>query len=235
MNNEIIFLAEDDLHIQQLVKYNLKNAGYDVHTFDNGEDLLEMTLKNVPDIFLLDIMLPGADGFEVCKKLKSNVSTSNIPIIFLTAKGEEVEKVLGLELGADDYIVKPFSVRELSARIKAVLRRTRKSSYNDNTSIITLGMLSVDIEKHEVTKNGNVIEMTLKEFELLKILMQNKGKVLSREFLLEEVWGYEYYAKTRTVDVHIRFLRQKIEENDSSPNLIETVRGIGYRFNDSHS
>lgn len=232
MAKEIIFLAEDDLHIQQLVKYNLENAGYEVSVFDNGEDLVKHCQQIIPNIFILDIMLPGADGFEICKSIKANSLTMLIPIIFLTAKSEEFEKVLGLELGADDYISKPFSVRELIARVKAVLRRSGKGE-TESHDVISQGALTIDVTRHAVKKNGEVIEMSLKEFELLKILMLNKGKVLSRELLLEKVWGYEYCGETRTVDVHVRYLRQKIEDDDSSPIYIETVRGIGYRFNDN--
>lgn len=231
MKKEMIFLVEDDIHIQQLVKYNLETSGYTLKIFDNGEALLKACETQLPDIFILDIMLPGADGFEICKSIKSTATMASIPVIFLTAKSEEFERVLGLELGADDYIVKPFSVRELNARVKAVLRRSVKPEIEALTQI-SHGSLSMDILRHEVKKNGNPIEMSLKEFELLKILLQNKGKVLSRELLLEKVWGYEYSGETRTVDVHIRYLRQKIEDDDANPVFVETVRGIGYRFSD---
>lgn len=175
-------------------------------------------------------MLPEIDGFEVCKKIKRDDELANIPIIMLTAKGEEFDKILGLELGADDYITKPFSVRELIARIKAVLRRNNKEEKQQN--IINIDNLTIDLERHEVLKEGKKVELTLKEFELLKLLVMNKGKVMTRDFLLDRIWGYEYYGETRTVDVHVRHLRQKIEEDDKNPKYIETVRGIGYKFKD---
>jgi two-component system, OmpR family, alkaline phosphatase synthesis response regulator PhoP len=231
MNKETIFLVEDDLHIQQLVKYNLETSGYKVIVFGNGEDMLKTCETSLPGIILLDIMLPGADGFEICGRLKKMDKASSIPIIFLTAKSEELERVLGLELGADDYIVKPFSVRELTARVKAVLRRSSKHE-PENSDLIKHQNLSIDVNRREVLKDTQVIELSLKEFELLRILLQNKGKVLTRELLLEKVWGYEYVGETRTVDVHIRYLRQKIEDDDSNPIFIETIRGVGYKFND---
>ncbi len=231
MAKESIFIVEDENHIQELLKYNLQANGYKVSIFDSGEAMLEECSKSVPDLFILDIMLPGMDGLEICRRLREDIRAKNIPIIMLTAKSEEFDKVLGLELGADDYIVKPFSVRELVARIKAILRRIDKFSIDDS-EIITHGNITLDCARREVYKNGNLIEMPLKEFELLKLLMQNKGKVLSREILLEKIWGFDYYGETRTVDVHIRYLRQKIEDDDNNPTYIETVRGIGYRFSD---
>jgi len=231
MSKELIFAVEDEIHIQQLIKYNLESNGYKVETFDMGEKLLDECKNNIPDLFLLDIMLPGMDGLEVCRQLRQNPRTKNIPIIILTAKNEEFDKVLGLELGADDYITKPFSVRELVARVKALFRRVNNSSQSEN-EIISFGNISIDCTRREVFKEDTILDLPLKEFELLKLLMLNKGKVLSREMLLEKVWGFDYYGETRTVDVHIRYLRQKIEEDDSNPIFIETVRGIGYRFND---
>lgn len=234
MSKELIYAVEDEFHIQQLVKYNLEAAGYRVITFDSGEAVLNEVKTNMPDLFILDLMLPGIDGLEVCRQLRQNPESNNIPVIFLTAKSEEFDKVLGLELGADDYITKPFSVRELVARVKAVLRRIN-THVPVETDILKHGPISVDCVRREVYKNGEQIEMPLKEFELLKLLIQNKGKVLSRELLLEKVWGFDYYGETRTVDVHIRYLRQKIEDDDSNPKFIETTRGIGYRFNDKLS
>ncbi len=176
-------------------------------------------------------MLPGMDGLEVCRQLRQNSKSSGIPIILLTAKSEEFDKVLGLELGADDYITKPFSVRELVARVKALFRRIN-ISVSPETDIIKQGAITIDCNRREVYKEDKLIDMPLKEFELLKLLILNKGKVLSREVLLEKVWGFDYYGETRTVDVHIRYLRQKIEDDDSNPLYIETVRGIGYKFSD---
>ncbi len=231
MSKQVIYIVEDDLHIQQLIKYNLDANGFKVSVFDSGENLLSHCFDNTPDLFILDIMLPGIDGLEVCRNLKQNANTKNIPIIMLTAKSEEFDKVLGLELGADDYITKPFSIRELLARVKALFRRVNTVS-EPKQDIISHGDITVDCTRREVYKGEKLIEMPLKEFELLKMLMTNKGKVLSREHLLDKIWGFDYYGETRTVDVHIRYLRQKIEENDDSPELIETIRGIGYKFTD---
>lgn len=231
MSKELIFAVEDESHIQQLIKYNLEATGYRVVTFESGESLLNECKNTIPDLFLLDIMLPGMDGLEVCRQLRQNQRSKNIPIIMLTAKSEEFDKVLGLELGADDYITKPFSVRELCARVKALLRRANTVTSEDS-EIVKHGDISIDCTRREVTKEGQLIELPLKEFELLKMLIVNKGKVLPRELLLEKIWGFDYYGETRTVDVHIRYLRQKIEDDDNNPIYIETVRGIGYRFND---
>ena len=245
MAKETIFVLEDEDHIQQLVKYNLEANGYKVFLFSNGEVLLEeIKTSSLPHLFILDIMLPGIDGLEVCRRIRQNSKTSYIPIIMLTAKSEEFDKVLGLELGADDYISKPFSIRELLARIKALLRRVNTSIPEREEKVLSEKQedfsedlikhkdITIDIVRHEVFKNEKPIGMTLKEFELLKILMQNKGKVLTRDVLLDKVWGFDYFGETRTVDVHIRYLRQKIEDDDSKPEYIETIRGVGYRFKD---
>lgn len=231
MSKELIFAVEDEVHIQQLVKYNLEANGYKVLTFDSGESLLNEVKVTTPDLFMLDIMLPGMDGFEVCRQLRQNPRTRSIPIIMLTAKSEEFDKVLGLELGADDYLTKPFSVRELVARVKALFRRVNNLSSSEIEGV-RHGDITIDFIRHEVYKKGKLLEMPLKEFELLKMLILNKGKVLSRELLLDKIWGFDYFGETRTVDVHIRYLRQKIEDDDSNPIYIETIRGIGYRFND---
>lgn len=231
MPKELIFAVEDEIHIQQLIKYNLEAGGYRVMVFDSGEGLMNEIRTNTPDLFILDIMLPGIDGLEICRQLRSNPKTRNVPVIMLTAKSEEFDKVLGLELGADDYITKPFSVRELVARVKAIFRRVNTSPPVEPENVHH-GDITIDFSRHEVYKKGKLLEMPLKEFELLKILIVNKGKVLSRELLLDKIWGFDYYGETRTVDVHIRYLRQKIEDDDSNPVYIETIRGIGYRFND---
>lgn len=231
MPKELIFALEDEVHIQQLVKFNLEANGYRVVCFGSGESLLEEVKNTLPDLFILDLMLPGIDGLEVCRRLRANLRTKSIPVIMLTAKSEEFDKVLGLELGADDYLTKPFSVRELVARVKAMLRRM-SNIVPAEAEIIKHGDITIDLVRHEVYKNGRLLEMPLKEFELLKMLLLNKGKVLSRELLLDKIWGFDYFGETRTVDVHIRYLRQKIEDDDSNPIYIETIRGIGYRFND---
>jgi|NGEPerStandDraft_9_1074522.scaffolds.fasta_scaffold09995_2 two-component system alkaline phosphatase synthesis response regulator PhoP len=237
MSKELIYCVEDEVNIQQLIKYNLELNGYKVLTFGDGESLLEISKDKLPAMFILDIMLPGIDGIEICKRIRQNPSANNIPIIMLTAKSEEFDKVLGLELGADDYITKPFGVREFIARVKALFRRTDTSNQTDtdlanSIDIIIYGNIKIDTPRREVFKYDKLLDLTLKEFELLKLLLLNKGKVLSREQLLEKVWGFDYFGETRTVDVHIRYLRQKIEDDDSNPKLIETVRGIGYRFSD---
>ncbi len=224
-----IYLVEDESHIQQLVKYNLEANGYSVSTFFSGEEMLSRCETDIPDMFILDVMLPGIDGYEILRRIRQNPNLKALPVIMLTAKGEEFDRVLGLELGADDYITKPFSIRELIARVKAVFRRSEQPQ-EVSQSVLSAGGITIDSERHEVVKDGKKIELTPKEFELLKILMQNRGKVMSRDVLLEKVWGFDYYGETRTVDVHIRYLRQKIENDDSKPEYIETVRGIGYRF-----
>ena len=225
---EKILIVDDEEHILELLKFNLENAGFKVVTASNGIEALDYLKNSLPKLILLDLMLPGMDGYDVCKEIRRDKNLSHIPIIMITARSEELDKILGLELGADDYITKPFSIRELIARVKAVLRRTTNSVSNDKT--FSYGKLVVDFEKHEVTKNGDRVDLTLKEFELLELLIKNKGKVLTRDSLLDKIWGYEYIGETRTVDVHIRHLRQKIEDDDKNPRYIETIRGIGYRF-----
>lgn len=224
-----IYLVEDEEHIQQLVKYNLEAAGFNVTACGSGEDLFALLESAIPDMFILDLMLPGIDGYGILKKIKENPRLKALPVIMLTARSEEFDRVLGLEMGADDYITKPFSVRELVARAKALFRRSELSSGPVNETL-TIGNITINMDRHEVLKGEKRIELTLKEFELLKILVQNRGRVLSRDLLLEKVWGYDYFGETRTVDVHIRYLRQKIEDDDSSPEYIETVRGVGYRM-----
>ncbi len=224
-----IYLVEDETHIQELVKYNLEADGYSVSAFVEGEDMLCHCESIIPDMFILDLMLPGIDGYEILKRIRQNSRLKNLPVIMLTAKSEELDKVLGLELGADDYITKPFSIRELTARVKSLFRRADIPSASPPV-IINAGDISINTERHEVYNGENRLDLTLKEYELLKILLQNRGKVLSRDLLLEKVWGFDYFGETRTVDVHIRYLRQKIEKDDSKPEYIETVRGVGYRF-----
>lgn len=229
MADEKVLIVDDEEHIVELLQFNLVNAGYKVITANNGLDALKKVKENKPDLLLLDLMLPGMDGLDVCKEIKRDKETSKTSIIMLTAKSEELDKILGLELGADDYITKPFSIRELLARVKAVLRRS--SSDEISEEIYEIGRLKVDFERNEVLINNEKVELTLKEFELLEILIKNKGKILRRETLLDKVWGYEYIGETRTVDVHIRYLRKKVEDDDKNPKFIETIRGVGYRFN----
>ena len=230
-----VLVIEDETNIQELLKYNLEKNGYNVIVADNGIDGLQEALANVPDIILLDLMLPGLDGLEVCKRLRMEKRTKKVPILMLTAKSEELDKVLGLELGADDYITKPFSIKELIARIRAAMRRmdddrSEEPSKEEKVKILKVKDIEIDCEKYEVRKNGEKIALTLKEFELLKMLVESKGKVLTRDFLLDKIWGYDYVGETRTVDVHIRHVRQKINDDEGSEQLIQTIRGVGYRF-----
>lgn len=228
MSEEKILIVEDDNNIRELISFNLKSFGYTILEAQNGITALEIIKSEYPDLVLLDLMLPGMDGLEVCKKVRGDRDIQDTPIIMLTAHGEEFDRILGFELGADDYIAKPFSVRELLARVKAILRRTTaKPIHND----IEFDDVIIDFDKYAVLKGGEKVEFTLKEFELLELLVKSKGKVLTREFLLDKVWGYEYLSETRTVDVHIRHIRQKIEKDDKNPRRIETIRGVGYKFN----
>lgn len=229
MKAKKVLIIEDEVSISEIIKFNLLKEGYEIETAYNGEEGLKKALNLKFDLVLLDIMLPHVDGFQVCRKIRES---SNVPIIMLTAKEEEVDKVLGLELGADDYITKPFGMRELIARIKANIRRTEFSSdSNDSHSKITnYGNITIDMTKYEVRKNEKPLELTLREFELLKYLAEQENQVFSREQLLEEVWGYEYYGDIRTVDVTIRRLREKVEDDPGEPKYIMTKRGIGYYF-----
>lgn len=230
MSSEKILIVDDEENIRELIKFNLENVGYKVLCADNGIDALNIVKNERPHLVLLDLMLPKMDGYDVCKEIRRDKMISTTPIIMITAKSEELDKILGLELGADDYITKPFSIRELMARSKAVLRRTMIQPVE---KLYSFGDVSIDFEKHEIMKNGSKVDLTLKEFELLETLIKNKGRVLTRDFLLDKIWGYEYIGETRTVDVHIRHLRRKIENDDKIPKYIETIRGIGYRFNDN--
>jgi len=223
-----ILLVDDEEHILELIKFNLEKNGFEVLTSNDGEGALVLLATTVVDIVVLDLMLPGKDGLEVCKEIRNMKSFDKLPIIMLTAKGEETDRILGLELGADDYVAKPFNVRELIARIKAVLRRTEDIKITNENTLKFKG-ININLEKHEVTVDGELVELTLKEFDLLKILIENRGKVLSRDFLVNEVWGYEYCGETRTVDVHIRYLRKKIGDNETG-EYINTIRGVGYKI-----
>jgi two-component system alkaline phosphatase synthesis response regulator PhoP len=225
-----ILVVDDEPFIVELVKFNLESAGYEVITASDGHEALKLIEKEHPDLIILDIMLPGIDGMEICRALRFKRETRDIPVILLTAKTGEIDKVLGLEMGADDYITKPFSPRELVARVRAVLRRTDKKARSEE--LIKAGPVVIDVDRHEVFVDGKKKDFTPKEFELLKLLASNPGKVFSREYLLENVWGYDYLGDTRTVDVHIRHLRQKIEKNSEDPKYIKTVRGVGYKFNE---
>lgn len=221
-----ILVVEDEKPIAEILKVNLTKNGYKVLNAYDGEEALRLALTTEPDLILLDVMLPKMDGFTVCKKVRE---TSATPIIMLTARAEEVDKVLGLELGADDYITKPFSLRELMARVKANLRRSSISTADSNEPMC-FSDLEINVERYEVKKRGAVIDLTYREFELLKYLATQSGKIFSREHLLNKVWDYEYVGDDRTVDVTIRRLREKIEDDPSNPSYILTKRGVGYYF-----
>lgn len=224
-----VLVIDDEMHIVELLKFNLETSNYEVHYSYDGFDGFLKAKEVRPDLILLDWMLPNISGIDVLKKIRSDKDLQGIPVIMLTAKNMENDKVEGLEVGADDYITKPFSIKELLARISSVLRRYNLNSQEED-NILCTGNLKLDLSKHEVTKGTTKIELTLKEFELLKLLIQNKGKVLSRNYLLDKIWGYEYYGETRTVDVHIRYLRKKIEGENSQDRYIETIRGVGYKI-----
>lgn len=222
----MIFCVEDDSNIRELIIYTLETTGMKARGFGDGKSFFEAMKTEVPDLILMDIMLPGKDGMELLKLLKSSSKTKHIPVIMLTAKGAEYDKVKGLDAGADDYVTKPFGMMELISRIKAVLRRSGNNK-EVTENIISIQNLEINLKKHEVKANGEVVVLTLKEYELLKRLMQNQNIVLTRNQLLEEIWGYDFDGETRTVDVHVRTLRQKL---GSCGEMIETVRGVGYRI-----
>lgn len=222
-----ILVVDDEASIVNIISYSLMKEGYEYITANDGEEGLELFNKENPDLVLLDIMMPKMDGYSVCKKIRE---TSNVPIIMLTARADEVDKVLGLEMGADDYVTKPFSNRELMARVKANLRRNSPAAAVSQGNTNTYGDLTIDFDRYEVQKNGEQVNLTLREFELLKFLATQKSQIFTRETLLEKVWGYEYFGDVRAVDVTIRRLREKIEDDPSKPRYIITKRGIGYYF-----
>lgn len=226
-----ILVVDDEASIVTMLAYNLKKEGYDVVTAEDGEVALEKFESENPDLLLLDIMMPKMDGYEVCRKIREK---SNVPIIMLTARADEVDKVVGLEMGADDYVTKPFGNRELIARVKANLRRSDIAPVTNNEkdgNNQVYGDLNIDFDRYEVTKRGEVINLTLREFELLTFLATQTPSIFTRENLLEKVWGYEYFGDVRAVDVTIRRLREKIEDDPSKPKYIVTKRGVGYYFN----
>lgn len=224
-----VLIVDDEKNIVDILKFNLQKEGFSTVEAYDGEQALKLGFDENPDLILLDIMLPKMDGFTVCRKLREKIST---PILMLTARAEEVDKVLGLELGADDYITKPFSPRELMARIKANLRRTVAENLQKvNGNVLAFGEVSIDIDRYEVKRGTHTIELTLREFELLKYLALQPGQVYTRENLLENVWGYEYYGDVRTVDVTVRRLREKLEKDQANYEYIMTKRGVGYYFN----
>lgn len=224
----MIFCVEDDSNIRELVVYTLETTGFQARGFEEGKRFLEALALETPDLILMDIMLPGEDGISLLKRLKNSSKTRDIPVIMVTAKGAEYDKVKGLDLGADDYVTKPFGMMELVSRIKAVLRRSGAAKKKAE-DIIVSGNLEINTKKHEVKADGEVIGLTLKEYELLKRLMENPNIVMTRDSLLEEIWGYDFDGETRTVDVHIRTLRQKLGK---CGERVETVRGVGYRISE---
>lgn len=222
---EKILVVDDEHSIVELIRFNLEKEDWQVVTAYDGDEALDVFHHEKPDLIILDIMLPLKDGWEVCRELRK---VSAVPIIMLTAKDEEPDKIRGLEIGADDYVTKPFSPKELVARVKAALRRASQAA-PASEHVVTLDGLRIDIDRHQVTLDDEPLVLTPKEFDLLLVLVRNKGKVLNRDLLLETVWGYDYGGETRTVDVHIRRLRQKMNEDPSNPRYIHTVHGVGYK------
>lgn len=228
-----ILAVDDEEHILELLAYNLERDGYHVIKAETGEEALDLLDKEKIDIVLLDWMLPGIDGIEVLRRIRANKALRTLPVIFLTAKGDEISKVVGLEVGSDDYLVKPFGVHELLARIKAVLRRSESSfeiEEAEKEEKIVIDYLEINRARRTVSVKGVPVELSYKEFELLYLLAKNRGIVFTRDNLLEKVWGYDYIGETRTVDVHVSNLRKKIEQDESHPVYIKTVRGMGYKF-----
>ena len=223
--------VDDEPHIRHLAAVGLKDAGFETAEFSDGTVLLHAVNQKQPDAILLDWMMPGQDGLSVLKTLRQNPATRPIPILMMTARSDEVDRVLGLELGADDYITKPFSVKELAARVRAVIRRQEYLTAPEAQSL-SGGGLQLDYSRRRVLKNGEPVELTQREFELLYTLMKSPGRVFTREMLLDTVWKVDFYGDTRTVDVHVRYLRQKLEDEPDNPKRILTVRGVGYRFTD---
>ncbi len=232
-----ILVVEDEPILRDTIVYNLRADGYDVLTAGDGATALDTAQRHRPDLVLLDLMLPVMDGLEVCRQLRRRSETNTVPILMLTARAEDTDKVVGLELGADDYVTKPFSWRELRARVRALLRRTEprpeaanQPGQQEEARVLMAETLRVDLDRREVTIGERQIELPARLFDLLVYLLRHRGTVLTRDRLLEHVWGYDFAGDTRTVDVHIRWLREKIEDDPANPALVQTVRGVGYRF-----
>lgn len=228
---KLVYVVDDEENIRKLVSLGLQDSGFETRAFADGNSFLAEVRQQLPDAVVLDWMMPQPDGLALCRTLRADPATRALPILMLTAKSDEIDRVLGLELGADDYITKPFSVKELAARVRAVLRRDQYL-HAQLERVLTYGPLQVDLERRIVTKQGQSIDLTLKEFDLLAMLLRHRGRVLTREMLLEHVWGSEPDDTSRTVDVHVRYLRQKIEDEPEHPQLILTVRGLGYRLSE---
>ena len=227
-----ILIVDDEPDLRELVRYNLEREGFAVLESEDGEHALDMVRKERPDLVVLDVMLPGADGLEICRMLRSQSPAARIPIVMLTAKAGEVDRILGLEIGADDYVSKPFSPRELVARIRAVLRRSEAQETERPRETYERGRLRISFDTYEVWIDGKPLELSLREFELLKFFVRSPNRVFDRLAILDLVWGQDTYVEPRTVDVHIRRLRFQIEQDPANPSLIQTVRGVGYRFDD---
>lgn len=231
MGKKVILTIDDELHIRELLEYNLTKAGYEVLGAETGEKGMELLRTAQVDLVLLDCMLPGMDGVEVLRRIRASSEFSSLPVMMLTAKGEEIDKVLGLEMGADDYLSKPFGIRELEARVKALLRRSSPEKMEVQPEpALQAGDLAINHVAREVRLQGTPVTLSLKEYELLYLLASHPNRVYTREQLLEQIWGYAYSGETRTVDVHIRNLRKKLEQDPEKPEYIRTVRGIGYKF-----
>lgn len=230
MNKHKILIVDDEIHILELLKYNLESNGFEVYEAETGEAALKIVEETTLDCVVLDLMLPGIDGIEVLRKIRQS-EKSSLPVMMLTAKNEEIDAVIGLEMGADDYVGKPFRTRELISRVKSIIRRSEAKKVDTKESnLINQEGLTINLETHQIFKGEEELFLTLKEFEVLEKLMKTPGRVFTRDELLESIWGYDYIGETRTVDVHIRQLRKKIEKDDKNPELILTVRGIGYKF-----
>ncbi|MBI4516595.1 MAG: response regulator [Deltaproteobacteria bacterium] len=230
--SRVILVVEDEPDIAELLRFNLEQAGFAVVPAGRGEQALELVRRRRPALLILDLMLPGIDGLEVCRRIRSDAATTRLPIVMLTAKAAEVDRVVGLEMGADDYVTKPFSPRELMARVRAVLRRAYGAELQQPHSFYERGRLRIDFDTYEVFLDGKKSEFSLREFELLRFFVQSPNRVYDRLQILDLVWGQDTYVEPRTVDVHVRRLRARLERDDANPELIVTVRGVGYKFND---
>ncbi len=227
MTNHSVLVVEDEENLVEALRYNLEHEGYAVLTAPDGGTGLETARAALPDLVILDVMLPNLDGLEVCRILRRE---TDVPILMLTAKGEEIDRVVGLEIGADDYVTKPFSMRELMARVRAMLRRPRKTASARMAEPLRSGSLAVDVDAHQASLNGEELRLKPREFDLLALFMRNPGRAFTRDQILEQLWGHDYIGDVRTVDVHVRWLREKIEADPSTPARIITIRGVGYRF-----
>ena len=227
MTNRSVLVVEDEENLVEALRYNLEHEGYAVLTAPDGGSGLETARAALPDLVILDVMLPNLDGLEVCRILRRE---TDVPILMLTAKGEEIDRVVGLEIGADDYVTKPFSMRELMARVRAMLRRPRKTASARMAEPLRSGSLAVDVDAHQASLNGEELRLKPREFDLLALFMRNPGRAFTRDQILEQLWGHDYIGDVRTVDVHVRWLREKIEADPSTPARIITIRGVGYRF-----